>query len=430
MSSVKTFRLLALASALVVVACKKEAATEQPAPSGAAGYVTAVGTPDGTPVSKNIGAAGGTLTSADGQIRIDVPAGALAGNQSITVQPITNHTPAGVRKAYRLTPHGLQFSKPVTLTFAYTANDLQGTVAEALGIAYQNKDGIWLSVNAAKVNKSNKTVSVTTTHFSDWSLFEAFSIVPMDTTALVGTNVNLKVVHTVPDEDLLVQIAPGSESPLSQQKDFEAAYVKKWTLTGEGILSSRDNKALYTAPAQVPQDNPVEVSVSLDLKQKGQFIIIARITIIDDEKVVISAGAGPGGGAFTLARVPQAMHVRSINRTRLSAYIDGSTTNDSKHVEFTFPSATGVYSWNRNGNITAFYTVRKAGNNTVYNSFWADNIRWYDSPGNITITHYGAVGEHITGTFTIQKSGYSDNLKTTTTVTGKFSVMRLDDVAN
>ena len=77
--------------------------------------VTAAGTPDGTAVTKTIGANGGAITSADGNISIIIPAGALEGDQEITVQPVVNKLPEGYGKAYRLTPHEIKFLKPVTI---------------------------------------------------------------------------------------------------------------------------------------------------------------------------------------------------------------------------------------------------------------------------------------------------------------------------
>jgi hypothetical protein len=48
------------------------------------------------------------------------------------------------------------------------------TIPEALGIAYQDAKGIWQAQGGIVVDKVNETVKVTTTHFSDWSLFESF----------------------------------------------------------------------------------------------------------------------------------------------------------------------------------------------------------------------------------------------------------------
>src|SRR5262245_38775453 len=78
---------------------------------------TAPGTPDGAPSVQTIGAGGGTITNAGAGFTIDIPAGALASDTEITVQPITNTAWGGIGQGVRLTPDGLTFTQPVTLTF-------------------------------------------------------------------------------------------------------------------------------------------------------------------------------------------------------------------------------------------------------------------------------------------------------------------------
>src|SRR5438045_1326293 len=58
--------------------------------------ITAIGTPIGSPVTKIIGAAGGTIISADGRAELNIPAGALSSDLAISIQPITNECPNGV----------------------------------------------------------------------------------------------------------------------------------------------------------------------------------------------------------------------------------------------------------------------------------------------------------------------------------------------
>src|SRR5688500_17320870 len=80
---------------------------------------TPVGTNDGTAITKTIGSAGGGAISADGEVELIIPPGALATNTDITIQPITNNIPTGRGKAYRFTPDGQQFSKDITIKFHY-----------------------------------------------------------------------------------------------------------------------------------------------------------------------------------------------------------------------------------------------------------------------------------------------------------------------
>ena len=160
---------------LILFSCKKndvQPDTEVPTPVG---VPTEIGTPDGSPAAqKSIDAAGGTISSNDGRIKIIVPAGALSTSQQVSIQSISNENPLAIKQAYRLLPHGVQFSKPVTIEFSYNDEDVKNTIPEALGIAYQDDKGIWQAQGGAVLNKSAKTITITTTHFSDWSLFESF----------------------------------------------------------------------------------------------------------------------------------------------------------------------------------------------------------------------------------------------------------------
>src|SRR4030081_2081144 len=67
---------------------------------------SAIGTPDGKQVSKDIGATGGTIVSDDGRIELIFPPGALTSTTSISIQPTTNAAPNGTGKAYAFEPSG------------------------------------------------------------------------------------------------------------------------------------------------------------------------------------------------------------------------------------------------------------------------------------------------------------------------------------
>src|SRR5258708_4084626 len=106
-------------------------------------------TPEGialdTPVTKNIGVAGGSITSADGKIQLTIPAGALLTSTDISIQPISNGCPGGIGLAYDLLPNGTKFEKPATLIFHYTDEDLGGTDPYFLFMAYRDSVDEWLA---------------------------------------------------------------------------------------------------------------------------------------------------------------------------------------------------------------------------------------------------------------------------------------------
>ena len=70
---------------------------------------------------KVVGAAGGSVSSSDGKVTLDIPAGALASDVRIDIEPSTSFTEQGLvgGTLYDLTPDGTAFAKPVTATFRY-----------------------------------------------------------------------------------------------------------------------------------------------------------------------------------------------------------------------------------------------------------------------------------------------------------------------
>lgn len=99
------------------------------------------GSPTGSIVSQVIGAGGGRVVSEDGVVTIDVPSGALASNVTITVQQVSNTAPGGFSSSYRLGPEGQAFGAPVTLTFSFPADVVDGVDVTSATIASQQADG-------------------------------------------------------------------------------------------------------------------------------------------------------------------------------------------------------------------------------------------------------------------------------------------------
>ena len=137
--------------------------------------MTAVGTPTGSPVTKTIGPAGGTVLSADGRVELNFPANALATNTNITIQPVTNTAPNGTGVSYHFTPDGTKFGAPVTLTFHYSDSDANGTDPLFFYIAYQDSAGVWQAdFKNREIDTVAKTASLSISHFSIWSMGSQF----------------------------------------------------------------------------------------------------------------------------------------------------------------------------------------------------------------------------------------------------------------
>lgn len=259
-----------------------------------------VGTPAGTPIQKVIGAAGGTLGTPDGAVRLDIPAGALSGDQTIALQPITRTAPGGTGQTYRLSPEGQTFATPARLTFTYTDGDVQGSAPQALSIGFQDAQGVWQYHRTPTRDLTAKTVSVETTHFSDWSMLEGIQLRPLKAEVEVGKTLPLQVMSCLdPQGDPDSELIPGHDcSPAA------AAFTAKgWAANGVaggnasvGTVADTGDKsgaATYTAPAQKPGRNPVAVSVGVS------DLILGNLTLVSNVKVTEPSNTWQGQIIYT-----------------------------------------------------------------------------------------------------------------------------------
>jgi len=400
----------------ILFSCKKDSGdstvADNPDPVG---VPTDIGVPDGSPIVKKvIGAQGGNIASADGRITVNIPSGALTGNQEISVQAISNFNPLGIGKAFRLAPHDIQFEKPVTVTFSYTEEDIINTIPEALAIAYQDEEGIWQARGGVAVDKVNRKVTATTTHFSDWSLFESFYFYCSAESLPVKSTAELEVFTA---EDLLIPLVETEEAPIGNKVSMAARHVKEWKLAGAGKLQSNGPKATYTAPNTVPQSpNPVAISVSLDLNKRGKFLLVKHIKIVDDAGF-IEVSAGGGGYKTKLA----SRAVRMPNGYYSIADADGDT--EGSYVVIRWKGEEGTYSYKspyvNEGNY-AHYII--TGGNSYTCMYIDSNGFLKASGGGITITNMNDDG-YIVGTFECDPAGY-DDLTSTSSFSGRFRVKR------
>ncbi|MFT3676655.1 MAG: hypothetical protein QM781_12200 [Chitinophagaceae bacterium] len=398
--------------------CKKDKKeTDTPDNQVPVGIVTPVGTPDGTPIaSKTIGTAGGSLLSDDGSVKVIIPAGALAADQAIRIQRISNQNPLGKNMAYRFEPHGIQFSKPVSIQFSFEESDLQNTLAEALAIAYQDNAGIWQARGGVVLDKVNSTVTATATHFSDWSLFESFYLYFSSAVAPVKSTVDLEVFTA---EDLFVPLTPDKETPIGKKVSIAASAVKEWKLAGAGNLRPTGPKAVYTAPATVPASpNPVAVSVKLDLRQRGVFMLVCQIEITDDYGE-IEIKVGDGGWKKKIA---SGANVLSDNYYAIADY-DGDT--EGSYVFITWEGGVGTHPFKsptENKGTHAHYLVTGGNNYVCY--YVNDQDQLVKSGGGVTITSMGEDDGFVKGTFSISPAGYGPDLKQKMGIQGKFRAKR------
>jgi len=175
-------RRAALAAAVLVLAtaagCGSKGVKDSPPPSSpddAPPILTGAGVPAGEALETTIGPDGGELVSSDGKLKVSIPAGALTKPTDFSVQSITLTALGGVGGGYRLRPEGA-LAAPVTLTFKGPGMYEAGTNLDGLGIAYQDASGFWFQMKGVVRDASANTLTVTTTHFSDWGVVWAAGV--------------------------------------------------------------------------------------------------------------------------------------------------------------------------------------------------------------------------------------------------------------
>jgi hypothetical protein len=259
-----------------------------------------------------VGPGGGTLTSADGTVTLEVPAGALAEPTMLSMQPISNTAPLGVRgAAVRLSPSGQRFSVPATLKVALSDGQLAGGEVGALWVLTQTREGAWRARLRRSIDPAAKTISVKLTGFSDWAVGR-FVDLTLETSSTVVEplgSVTVKATGFLPaadpeeddlapivglgeGDDLLAPIVPVGQpedelAPISSADQWvRAMQAKQWQLSGEGTLAPDGLRAVYTAPAQVPAQNPVTVSLELAFSNptnpQPKFLLVTPIRIQQD----------------------------------------------------------------------------------------------------------------------------------------------------
>ena len=276
---------IVFALGLVLLASCADAGTEAPKPSGPAQARTAPGAPKGDPTSATIGPQGGEVATPDGRLAIRVPAGAVDADTEMSVQPVENLAPGGRGAAYRLSPHGVVFSKPVDLVFRYGSDDLAGTAAEALLVTFQDDDGRWWIPRRPALDAVAKEVRLATTHFSDWSLIAGISLSPSSGNVRTGRTQALQVEFCgePPEGDDLVPafVCRPPLGILDQVSTWRVNGVDGGDMESGKVAAAGPHGAVYTAAGHVPNANPVAVSAKLDFDLSETWLV-ANLEVIEE----------------------------------------------------------------------------------------------------------------------------------------------------
>lgn len=282
---------------------------------------TPVGTNVGSPVTQTIGATGGTVTS--GGVKLEVLSGTVS-SANVTLQPITD-TLNGVGQGIAISSD-VAWSKYAKITFPIDPSD---DSPEGLGLAVQQSDGSWRSLDPVKVDTAAGTVTAglpatlgtpglraqAGLQLTSVVKFKRFYLKPSSATVKVkGTKSFTPYAQVIQNEkkdpncgapdpndpEGLAPLCPfrqvTREYPFTNDKEpFARSWQVNGILGGNGtvgtISKSGSSGATYTAPDKKPSPETVTVSFqSINTDTLDSVTVRASVKITDD---VIQTYAGP-----------------------------------------------------------------------------------------------------------------------------------------
>jgi hypothetical protein len=249
---------------------------------------SAIGAPVGAAASKTIGAAGGTVSTDDGRFTVTIPPGALTADTAVSIQPTENTAPEGLGVSYRLAPEGQVFGQPVQLALVYSDADVEGSAPEALGIAFQDAQGLWEWQSNVAVDAAAHRLTVETKHFSTWAGIPGLQLRPRAAKVKLKGQVTLyPSICTRVTGPLVVAgtcvTAPGSAGrPGTLVASSWAVNGAPRGTTGFGTVEGNSGAGVYTAPAKKPSAGKPVVAVSAQaVSASGKTVLlVSNLTII------------------------------------------------------------------------------------------------------------------------------------------------------
>jgi|GEM_PF-822871 len=254
------------------------------------------GTPIGDAVQKTIGTEGGTIQMPDNEISVNIPAGALAVETTISIQEVSSTLGNnGLGKSYRLLPENVQFKQDVEITFAYNDTMLIGKFEDLLFMAYQDAQGYWRVPKNNVLDKTNRTLKVKTRHFSDWSGYGSAYISADKNELSSGEETTLRGSYyfiTKDAEDLSV------DDLLSTNYDAGKEHVEEWkVVSGLGELTPKeDGTATFKAPANITDFSTSKIQLKFKnilnprTGTEGLVLAYADIQLVPDEYIAWDFG--------------------------------------------------------------------------------------------------------------------------------------------
>lgn len=152
--------------------------------------------------AKEIGAAGGTLTTFNGDT-LTIPAGALSSNTIISAQitPLSQAAPSGSNtpnRQYVFEPSGTTFATPAQTVFTYTDAEFSGAGEKNIGIyVWDSTTNSWV-FKTGTLNKGANTVTFNLDHFSIYSFFSVPDVIDWTKPLTEDTDSEFTIGRTIP----------------------------------------------------------------------------------------------------------------------------------------------------------------------------------------------------------------------------------------
>jgi hypothetical protein len=258
-----------------------------------------------------MGPAGGAISTPDGELTLLFPAGALKEATAITIQPVENKVPGPFgKRAYVFGPAGLKTAKPVEVVRHYQPEEMNGTAPEVVGVAYQDADNTWRGRLDLQVDKTNQTLTTTVPDFGHpMGYYEQFFMYPDSAVLSIGQKEEIEIWYQKgrkdTDRDDFFVPLPGVGTNGPNAWVLNNTQIRNWRVNGKlqgqagqkpdpvsGHFTPADEGAwgTYYAPAAIPPagQNPVAISVELNLKGKGMVMLVGNFRIVSPASMTIN----------------------------------------------------------------------------------------------------------------------------------------------
>ncbi len=279
-------------------------------------FITPVAKPFGDIASAKMDSKGGKLVSSDKGLEVIVPENALDSEITISIQSSHNDLNETDEGAYQLEPSGIQFKKAVQLIFHYTDGNEN---ADLKSIGWQDDKGQWHRLKKVVTDTIQKMVTGLALHFSNWARFDQLYLKPVNASVKVNKTVQLRVFEYLSplndDDDLAPPTPIGSDDDLAAPSQILPYYTSDWAVNGNvngrpevGFVTRQNDPespgshvAIYKAPATVPNNNPVAVSVQVYSNKKTKKLwLTSNITVIGGKYHFTYIHIDEGDGCFAL----------------------------------------------------------------------------------------------------------------------------------